>query len=170
MTSKLNDEGIEKAIEHYGAARADRASLANEDPDRFAYDRLVTKARAALVSLIAQRLAERDARIDALMMEYCPDDMTDEQIVRYAENQQPVPEEVQAMTETKAPHWPPPMPSRNEAVIVWRKAYVDRMVERGVDRYSAQACCDAGDADLSEDPRDAADDELSYWANDEGVV
>lgn len=59
-----------------------------------------------------------------------------------------------------------PMPSRSEAEAVWRRAYVDRMVERGIDRKSAQACCDAGDADLSSNPADAADDELQYWTDD----
>lgn len=59
-----------------------------------------------------------------------------------------------------------PMPSRVEAEAVWRRLYVDRMVERGVDRADAQACCDAGDVDLSENPADAADDALQYWADD----
>jgi hypothetical protein len=59
-----------------------------------------------------------------------------------------------------------PMPSRSEAEAVWKRAYVDRMIERGVDRQDAQACCDAGDVDLDYDPADAADDELSYWADD----
>ena len=61
-----------------------------------------------------------------------------------------------------------PMPLRSEAEAVWRRAYVDRMVERGIDREDAQACCDAGDADLSVNPAEAADDELSYWAADDG--
>jgi hypothetical protein len=41
------------------------------------------------------------------------------------------------------------------------------MIERGINREDAQACCDAGDVDLSADPADAADDELQYWAADE---
>lgn len=64
---------------------------------------------------------------------------------------------------------PSPMPLRSEAEDIWRRTYVNRMVERGIDRASAQACCDAGDADLSEDPASAADDELSYWENDDDV-
>lgn len=59
------------------------------------------------------------------------------------------------------------VPTRLEAEAAWRRAYVERMVERGVDRESAQACSDAGDVDLSCSPADAADDELSYWENDE---
>ena len=51
---------------------------------------------------------------------------------------------------------------------MWRQAYVNRMVERGIDREDAQACCDASDADLSVDPADAADDELQYWEDDGG--
>lgn len=62
---------------------------------------------------------------------------------------------------------PAPMPLRSEAETVWRLAYVDRMVECGVDREDAQACADAGDVDLSASPSDAADDELQYWADDE---
>ena len=61
-----------------------------------------------------------------------------------------------------------PMPVRSEAEAAWRQAYVDRMVECGIDKESAQACCDAGDADLSENPADAADDQLRYWADDDG--
>lgn len=61
-----------------------------------------------------------------------------------------------------------PMPTKAEAEAIWRRRYVDRMVERGVDRADAQACCDAGDVDLSISPADAADDELQYWENDEG--
>ena len=64
---------------------------------------------------------------------------------------------------------PSPMPERGEAESVWRRIYVDRMIERGVDRESAQACCDAGDSDLSVNPIDAADDELDYWQSDEGA-
>lgn len=62
----------------------------------------------------------------------------------------------------------PSMPRRAEAEVIWRRFYVDRMVERGVDRESAQACCDAGDVDLSESPADAADDQLQYWEDDDG--
>ena len=61
---------------------------------------------------------------------------------------------------------PSPMPLRSEAEVAWRRLYVDRMVARGIHREDAQACCDAGDADLSVDPADAADDELSYWDDD----
>lgn len=59
------------------------------------------------------------------------------------------------------------MPTRPEADAVWRRVYVARMVERGIDRADAQACCDAGDVDLSVNPVEAADDELQYWVNDD---
>lgn len=62
---------------------------------------------------------------------------------------------------------PSPMPTKTDAEIAWRRAYVDRMVQRGVAREDAQAACDAGQVDLSEDPANAADDELSYWDADE---
>lgn len=61
---------------------------------------------------------------------------------------------------------PAPMPSRSEAETVWRRLYVERMVERGIDRADAEACCAAGDVDLSVSPADAADDELQYWEDD----
>ena len=44
--------------------------------------------------LYQQRRAEAaEAKIDALMLEYCPDEMTDEQLKRWGECQVPVPEE-----------------------------------------------------------------------------
>lgn len=60
-----------------------------------------------------------------------------------------------------------PMPTQAEAEAVWRAAYVARMVERGIHVQDAQACCDAGDAVLTDDPVDAADAELEYWQTDE---
>lgn len=66
---------------------------------------------------------------------------------------------------------PSPIPLQSEADVVWRQRYVDRMVERGIDRESARACCDAGDVDLAENPADAADDQLQYWDDDdEGIL
>ena len=46
--------------------------------------------------------------------------------------------------------------------------YVLRMIERGVHQEDAWACCLAGasDHDYDSDPRDAADEELSYWTDD----
>lgn len=59
-----------------------------------------------------------------------------------------------------------PMPTKADAEAAWRVLYVARMVERGIHLDDAQACCNAGDVDLSVNPADAADDELEYWAND----
>lgn len=59
-----------------------------------------------------------------------------------------------------------PLPTQVEAEAVWRVAYVARMVERGIHIDDARACCDAGDVNLSENPADAADDQLQYWEND----
>jgi len=63
----------------------------------------------------------------------------------------------------------PSVPTKAEAEAIWRAAYIARMVARGIHFEDAQACCAAGDVDLSEDPADAADDQLSYWDSDEGV-
>lgn len=59
----------------------------------------------------------------------------------------------------------PPMPTPKEE---WMAKYVQRMVESGIDAEDAWACCRAGedDHDYTDDPRDAADDEMSYWADD----
>lgn len=61
-----------------------------------------------------------------------------------------------------------PMPTKADAEAAWRDLYVARMVERGVNVDDARACCNAGDVDLSANPADAADDELSYWESDDG--
>ena len=61
----------------------------------------------------------------------------------------------------------PSLPTRAEAEAVWRAAYVARMCARGIPLEDAQACCAASDVDLSDDPADAADAELSYWETDE---
>lgn len=58
---------------------------------------------------------------------------------------------------------PSPMPTEQEA---WMAKYVLRMIEHGLDAESAWACCRAGDNDYSSDPRQAADDEVSYWTDD----
>jgi hypothetical protein len=56
-----------------------------------------------------------------------------------------------------------PLPTPQEA---WEAAYVMRLVERGLSIDSARKVCDAGEHDHTEDPRDAADEELSYWDDD----
>jgi len=58
------------------------------------------------------------------------------------------------------------MPTRADAEVAWRTAYVARMVARGIHVDDATACCEAGDVDLSEDPAEAADAELEHWGND----
>ena len=67
---------------------------------------------------------------------------------------------------------PAPMPTEAKAQAAWRSAYILRMVDRGVDIEDATACCNACKFgpfghDLSDDPAQAADDELSYWSDDE---
>lgn len=48
----------------------------------------------------------------------------------------------------------------------WRQAYINRLMERGIDRELAEDTYDAGhdSHDLDDDPEDAADEELSYWS------
>jgi hypothetical protein len=47
----------------------------------------------------------------------------------------------------------------------WFDKFEARLIERGVDKEFAKATRDASseDVDLSYDPADAADDEISYW-------
>ena len=55
-------------------------------------------ARADLEATIAEQAAELESlqcKIDALMLEYCPDEMTEEQKVEWARHQQPVSDEKQ---------------------------------------------------------------------------
>lgn len=51
----------------------------------------------------------------------------------------------------------------------WKKEYIARLVERGLDMVSANRCFNGinlEDIDFDVDsPIDLADDELSYWAN-----
>jgi len=47
----------------------------------------------------------------------------------------------------------------------WLNQFEERLIERGIDKEFAQATREANseDADLGYDPKDAADDEISYW-------
>lgn len=59
----------------------------------------------------------------------------------------------------------PPMPTPEEA---WRARFAARLVERDIlDADSAIACAAAADVDLSADPVEAADEEVTYWDADE---
>lgn len=63
-----------------------------------------------------------------------------------------------------------PMPTPQE---LWIAAYVARMIECGVPEDHARACELAGseDHDYDSDPREAADEEMSYWDDDgDGVL
>jgi hypothetical protein len=46
-----------------------------------------------------QTIERLQAKIDALMLEYCPDEMTEEQMANWARHQQPVSAEEQAKIE-----------------------------------------------------------------------
>lgn len=61
----------------------------------------------------------------------------------------------------------PPMPTEADRREAYKRLYVARMVARGVHVEDATACFEAGEIDYDTSPEDAADDELSYWDNDE---
>lgn len=44
------------------------------------------------IAMLRQQLASAQAKIDALMLEYCPNEMTKEQLDEWARNQRPVEE------------------------------------------------------------------------------
>ena len=48
------------------------------------------------VNDLKQQLAAKQAQIDELMLEYCPDEMTEERLAEYARNQVPISPERQA--------------------------------------------------------------------------
>ena len=60
-----------------------------------------------------------------------------------------------------------PMPTESDRREAYKQLYVGRMVARGIDQRDAEACFEAGDIDYDTNPEDAADDELSYWSDDE---
>jgi len=47
----------------------------------------------------------------------------------------------------------------------WKQKYIDRLIERGLDPSLAQEVYAANkeENDMDDDPRESADDELSYW-------
>jgi len=45
---------------------------------------------------LEQQLAAKQAEIDELMLEYCPNEMTEEQLAEYARHQVPISDEQQA--------------------------------------------------------------------------
>ena len=49
----------------------------------------------------------------------------------------------------------------------WKLKYIDRFVERGLTVNDGKTAYEANkdDHDFDEDPIDAADEELSYWAD-----
>lgn len=59
------------------------------------------------------------------------------------------------------------MPTEADRREAYKRLYVGRMVARGIDERDAMACFEAGEVDYDINPEDAADDELSYWDNDE---
>jgi hypothetical protein len=50
---------------------------------------------ATILSLIA-RIEELEAKVDSLMLEWCPDEMTPEQIEKWGSNQRPCAAEIDA--------------------------------------------------------------------------
>ena len=79
-----------------------RQASKGRDADRKYSGNYLSWAAAMLDSLstrLAQAERERDsaqARVDALMLEFCPDEMTEEQTVNWARHQQRVPPDQEA--------------------------------------------------------------------------
>lgn len=64
---------------------ADHERIANEN----ASNRLRAERAEARVAELEREVAAKQARIDALMLEYCPDEMTPEQVAEWARHQRP---------------------------------------------------------------------------------
>jgi hypothetical protein len=50
---------------------------------------LVLKAGDEVLMVMARRIVELEAQVDALMLEYCPDEMTDDQVRNWGKHQVP---------------------------------------------------------------------------------
>jgi hypothetical protein len=48
----------------------------------------------------------------------------------------------------------------------WKERYIARMMSWGLSKVSAQKDCDVAFIDLTVEPEEAADDEISYMAED----
>ena len=50
----------------------------------------------------------------------------------------------------------------------WRERYIERLVKKGnfTYRIATDICMATGEHDYTDDPEDAADEEMSYWRND----
>jgi hypothetical protein len=62
----------------------------------------VPKTDGELILRLQRDLAAAQAKIDALMLEYCPDMMTDEQWLNWEHNQQPVDAETEKAADDAA--------------------------------------------------------------------
>jgi len=60
------------------------------------YLRELGEATPSAMQLLRNRIAELEARIDQLMLEYCPDEMTPEQLERWGAHQRSVGAELNA--------------------------------------------------------------------------
>ncbi len=80
----------EEAILPYHSRRITQAADALEAQAReIVHNRRINLEQAQTISEQAQRIAELEARIDELMLEYCPDEMTEEQKQNWAKHQAP---------------------------------------------------------------------------------
>jgi len=57
--------------------------------------------------------------------------------------------------------------SESDKRDAWTLRYVARFVEKGIPLQFAIETYSNGEHDYSDDPESAADDEMSYWDNDE---
>ena len=64
---------------------------------------------------------------------------------------------------------PAPMPTEADRIKAWRRIYMDTMKKHaGLDEIAANDCYDAGsgDYDFTDDPEQAALEEMEYWTDD----
>jgi len=94
MSETPRTDAVIRSASHYGEQGEYWFEVVNADHAR----KLETELIASLAALSAaeQRAEGMQARIDELMLEYCPDEMTPEQIEEWGKHQKPVSEETAA--------------------------------------------------------------------------
>lgn len=85
----LNYGDIERDDTHQNCARDGEVTWCEEAV--FYSD--IKYVRADLIEALRQQLAAKQAEVDALMLEYCPNEMTPEQLEEWGRNQVPVKEQ-----------------------------------------------------------------------------
>ena len=92
---------MDALIRHYVVLQTENIKLRAELADMNA-EKVLERAEAIIV-VQEQEIAAQQARIDSLMLEHCPNEMTPEQIAEWGRNQRPATSEEQAALDAAMP-------------------------------------------------------------------